>query len=154
MKRLLLLPLAFLASCSNENTLYEENKALSPELEWKQEDVRTFSFTNTDTESVVNETVLFRYANGYQFDKMIVEVIKEAPSGEKEIDTLEMQIRQANGDYIGEAGYDIWDSSHPYKSDVVNGENGSYTYTFRHLMPVDPVQMTMEIGLKIDKANI
>ena len=83
MKRLLLLPLAFLASCSNENTLYEENKALSPELEWKQEDVRTFSFTNTDTESVVNETVLFRYANGYQFDKMIVEVIKEAEKYER-----------------------------------------------------------------------
>ena len=62
-------------------------------------------------------------------------------------------MRESNGDYIGEAGYDIWDSEHLVDPNKHYEEVGDYTYVIEQNTPVDPLNYAMEIGVILDKVK-
>ena len=147
---LVLFGLLTLCGCQPENRVYAKHKKLSPDLEWLKKDIREFDVSIEDTGKTYTLGLTFRYANGYQYDVAKVQVTEISPSGKQQINTHDLKIRSENGEYIGEAGYDIWDSEHVIEPDKQYAEQGVYTYKVKHIMPHDPLHYAMEIGVILD----
>lgn len=155
MKSLVSLPLIalFLSSCTGEGQIYSDHQELSPNLEWLQEDEREFVVKIEDVSIDYDLSLSYRYAEGYMFDVIRVQVSEISPSGVETIKSYDLKVREADGSYIGEAGFDIWDSEHLIESNKKYPETGDYKYVIKHDMPVDPVNYAMEIGLIVDKSK-
>ncbi len=142
-----------LFACQPEGRIYVEHQELSPELEWLKKDAREFKVPIKDNSIVYNMSLSFRYVYGYQYQVVKVKVTEISPSGKETVKEYDLKVREDNGDYIGEAGYDIWDSEHIVESHKKYKETGSYTYIIEHNMPNDPLNFAMEIGVILDKVK-
>lgn len=140
-----------LLACQPESRVYVEHKELSPEVEWLKKDVREFKVPIKNNSQTYKMSISFRYANGYQYQTANVKVTETSPSGKETVKEYELKVREVNGDYIGEAGYDIWDSEHLVEPSKKYEEAGTYTYKIEQNTPVDPLNFAMEIGLILDK---
>ena len=140
-----------LLACQSENRIYIEHQELSPELEWLKKDIREFELPIDDNSIAYNMSLSFRYATGYQYQTANVKVTETSPSGNETVNEYELKVREANGDYIGEAGFDIWDSEHMVEPNKTYKETGTYKYVIEQNTPVDPLNFAMEIGVILDK---
>ncbi|NEN24615.1 gliding motility lipoprotein GldH [Cryomorpha ignava] len=142
-----------LISCQPEGRVYAEHQELSPDVEWLQKDVRQFKVPINDNSTPYNMSLSFRYANGYQYQVAKVRVTETSPGGKETVKEYDLKVRDDNGDYIGEAGYDIWDSEHLVEPNKKYEETGLYTYAIEHNMPNDPLNFAMEVGVILDKVE-
>ncbi len=142
-----------LFSCQPEGRVYSDHKELSPELEWLQKDKREFKVPIEDAGINYDLSLSFRYATGFPYKTLNVKVTEISPSGSEEVKEYELQIRNDQGDYIGDPGLDIWDSEHLVHEGISYEEKGTYTYVIEHLMKQDPVNFAMDIGVILDKAK-
>lgn len=149
----LILILFTFISCKPEGRVYENHKDLSPEIEWKKEDARTFEVPVEDKSIGYDLSIGLRYAQGYPWNACRILVKETSPSGKERKYQHTLKVRADNGDYIGEPGYDIWDSTHLVEKNKKYEEEGVYTYTIQHDMPKDPLPYVMEIGIIVDKAK-
>jgi gliding motility-associated lipoprotein GldH len=142
-----------LMACEPDGRVYVEHQELSPELEWLKKDVRTFKVPVEGNAVAYNLSLSFRYATGYQYETAQVKVTETSPSGAETVAEYDLKVRAANGDYLGEAGLDIWDSEHLVESNKKYAEIGTYTYVIEQNTPVDPLNFAMEVGVVLDKAK-
>lgn len=142
-----------LFSCQPEGRIYSEHKELSPDLEWKKEDIREFEVPIPDTSKKYDLSLAFRYTSGFQYDKAKVRVTEIDPEGVASVYQYDLKVRDKNGEYIGEPGLDIWDSEHLVEEGRSYDQKGTYTYIIEHVMPQDPLHFAMEIGLIVDEAK-
>lgn len=142
-----------LIACHPEGRVYVKHQELSPDVEWLKKDVREFKVPIDDNSIPYNLSLSFRYASGYQYQVAKVKVTETSPSGKETVKEYDLKVRQDNGDYIGEAGYDIWDSEHLVEPKKKYEETGNYTYLIEHNMPNDPLNFAMEVGVILDKAE-
>ena len=142
-----------LLACQSEDRIYVEHQELSPELEWLKKDVKTFKVSVVDNNQTYDMRLSFRYASGYQYPTANVKVTETSPSGKVTVNEYDLQVRAENGDYIGEPGFDIWDSEHLVEANKKYKETGIYTYVIEQNTPVDPLNFAMEIGMILDKAK-
>lgn len=138
-------------ACQPENRIYHVHQELSPDLEWLKEDVKEFEVAIKDNSVPYDMSLTFRYATGYQFQTANIKVTETSPSGKISVKEYKLKVREENGDYIGEPGYDIWDSQHLVEEDKQYEETGVYTYKMEQVTPADPLNFAMEIGLILDK---
>lgn len=138
-------------SCTPENRLYSENQELSPNLEWVGSDVKTFKFSTKEAD--LNYTLNFelRFVTGYPFKTLNVMADIISPSGEVIQKEYTLKIKDDEGNYIGEAGMDLWDSKHLVDAQLNLHEIGEYTIKLTHNMAMDPLPYVMELGVIIDK---
>lgn len=148
---LLFVAICLITACTPEGRIYEKHKELSPNLEWLQKDMREFQVAIENNNQSYQMSLTFRYATGFQFEAIKVEVTEISPSGKEAVNQYKLTVRNENGDYLGEPGYDIWDSEHVVESNKTYAETGTYTYRISHLMPQDPLNFAMEIGMIVDE---
>lgn len=140
-----------LSACQSENRVYTDHQELSPDVEWLKKDLREFQVPIQDASIVYNLSLSFRYANGYQFQTANVKITETSPSGGVIVKEYELKVREDSGEYIGDPGYDIWDSEHLIEPGKRYSETGTYNYVIEQTMPVDPLNYAMEIGIVLDK---
>jgi gliding motility-associated lipoprotein GldH len=153
-KVLAILTLALtITGCQPEGRVYSEHQELSPKIEWLKSDIKTFKVPITDVNMIYNMSLSFRYATGYAYPSVMVKVTEKSPSGIEIITDYDLQLVNEQGEYIGEAGLDIWDSEHLVESNKKYDETGDYTYTIEQNTPVDPLPYSMEIGIILDEVK-
>jgi len=150
-KLLIIFGLLHITACQPESRVYSDYKELSPDYEWLKKDVKIFKIPMGNISSSYKMNLSFRYVNGYQYQFAKVLVKEVSPSGKTKIKNYALKIRDDNGKYIGDAGYDIWDSEHIVESNKLYQEIGEYTYFIEHEMPFDTLNFAMEIGILLDK---
>jgi gliding motility-associated lipoprotein GldH len=143
----------FLVGCTPEGRMYEKHKELSPNLEWLKADKREFQVPIENNNLSYKLSLTFRYATGYQFRTANVQVTEISPAGNEQVNEYTLTVRNENGEYIGEPGYDIWDSEHLVEANKTYSETGTYTYRITHIMPQDPLNFAMEIGMILDEVK-
>ncbi len=146
---IILISLFFIA-CQPKGRVYVKHKALSPNIEWLKKDKREFKLPIDDVNLTYNLSIAFRYANGYQFQVAKIKVTEKSPSGKELVYEYNLKVREDNGSYIGEPGFDIWDSEHLVESGKKYSEVGTYKYIVEHIMTKDPLYYAMEIGIVLD----
>jgi gliding motility-associated lipoprotein GldH len=150
MRLLTILTILLSLSACKPGRVYIEHKELSPNFQWLKKDIREFKVPVEDNIIEYNMSLSFRYVYGYQFQVAKVKVTETSPSGKEIVKDYDLKVKGDKGEYIGDAGYDIWDSEHLVEPNKKYEEIGIYTYVIEHNMVNDPLNFVMEIGLILD----
>ena len=86
-------------------------------------------------------------------NRLMVKVTEVSPSGVETVNEYDLVVANNKGEYIGEAGFDIWDSEHLVEANKKYEETGEYTYIIEQNTPVDPLNYAMEIGIILDEVK-
>lgn len=145
--------LSCLAACHPDGRVYVEHQELSPDVEWLRTDKREFDVPIEDTNQKYNLSLSFRYANGYPYEYAHIKVTEISPEGVQVVRDHKLIIRDKNGDYLGDPGFDIWDSEHIIEKDKTYTEKGIHKYIVEHNMSNDPMNFAMEVGIILDEVK-
>jgi gliding motility-associated lipoprotein GldH len=137
--------------CQPEGRKYIEHKELSPLVEWLKKDVIEFKVPIEKENQEFKMSLAFRYVHGYQHKVLKVKVTENSPSGKLTSKEYELKVTDQNGDYIGDPTLSFFDSEHVIETNKLFKEKGTYTYKIEHMMPNDPVNLAMEIGVILDE---
>jgi gliding motility-associated lipoprotein GldH len=144
--------LTFLLACHPEGRVYVEHYELE-DLAWQSKQAIPFTVEIEESGASYRMSLAFRYAEGFQYDRLPVLVIETTPEGKENMYRYTLQIKNEEGDYIGDPGYDIWDLEQVVDERKNFPRQGTYQYKILHQLPVEPLHLAMEVGLILDKTE-
>jgi len=143
-------------SC-NDNAVYDIYKPIS-KGEWHKDSIVNFSFKPIDTISANNIYINLRNNNDYQYSNLFLIVGIAFPNNYNVIDTLEYEMADAEGKFLGSGFTDLKENKLEYKSNVVFPTTGIYTVSVQHAMRkggdvegMQWLQGVTDLGLRIEK---
>ncbi len=150
--RLLLstISLLFILISCDENRIFDEYKSI-PDAIWLKNDIAEFEFTLDDTLSKnqvyikIRNTVDYTFSNIYLFTKV------NFPDGRILVDTLEYEMTDAEGIWLGDGVSGIKNNLLYYKKDVVFYEKGNYKFSIQQGMRTDSLTGIQNVGLRIER---
>lgn len=146
---------ATLFSCNDRNITFKEFQKFD-DIEWKKGDNKTFVIHIDDNRKPKELVLAFRYATGYRFDKVYIKVTEINPQGERTTRDVDFKIRDENGEFIGEKGFDIVDIEYVLDANKSFPTHGDYTYVIEQAMPmnIETLHFAMEVGLVLKEKEV
>ena len=145
-----------LVAC-DANRVYDSYVSLSSES-WKKGDAVSFSFVVSDTLEQRNLFLNIRNNKSYAFSNLFLITELNFPDGKRIVDTLEYEMADATGRFLGTGFTEIKESKLFYKENVVFPTAGEYklfvTQSMRKNGEVDGVSVLegiTEVGFRIEK---
>lgn len=148
---LFLLCVLLFSSCDKAR-IFEENKDI-PESGWDSSNVVKFAVEIKDPATPANFYINVRNADGYPYSNLFLFIKTKFPNGKQSSDTLECQLADENGKWIGKGAGDIYDNQIPFKKNVRFPLAGTYSFEIAQGMRMKEVPLIMDIGLRIEKAE-
>jgi len=137
--------------------VFDQYKAIENH-QWHSENNIDFIVSNSDTISNRNVFINIRNNKKYEFNSLFLIAKMEFPSGYKVVDTLEYEMTDAYGNWLGSGFTDIKENKLFYKENVVFSENGEYKFSVqqvtRSVHDIEgelPLQGITDVGLRIEK---
>jgi gliding motility-associated lipoprotein GldH len=154
-----LITVALLVVSCNSNTIYDQFQPVKNH-EWASTNKIEFTVNNLDTISKKNVFINIRNNKSYEFSSIFLITKIEFPRGLKVIDTLEYEMANAEGNWLGTGFTDIKESKLFYKENVVFNEAGDYKFTIQHatrsihdIEGKNPLKGITDVGLSIEKVK-
>lgn len=149
----IVLMLTCMAGCQTEGRDYAEYKDLSPMEEWLKKDIIAFKVPIEKENQEYNMSLAYRYVVGHNHEIVIVKVTETSPSGKEESVEYDLNMLDESGYYKGDGSLGIIDTEHLIVANKIFKEKGTYNYKIEHMMPNDPIEFAIEIGVILDKVN-
>ncbi|MBC2838284.1 gliding motility lipoprotein GldH [Robiginitalea sp. SC105] len=125
--------------------------------EWDRDRPMEFTVTDPDTTRAHNLYLFVRNDNTFPYSNLFLIAEMTFPDGSTQRDTLEYEMANAAGQWLGEGLGSVRENKLGYKRDVVFPSSGVYTFTVSHAMRkngnVDGVQSLpgiLDVGLQIE----
>jgi gliding motility-associated lipoprotein GldH len=141
------------------NRIFDEYKPIENH-QWSSKNRIHFLVTNTDTITSRNVFINIRNNKNYQFSTLFLIAKIEFPSGYNVVDTLEYEMTNAFGEWLGTGFTDIKENKLFYKEQVVFSEKGTYKFTIQHatrsindIEGTKALQGITDVGLRIEKVE-
>lgn len=152
MMRLLLgsISLLFILVSCDENRVFDEYKHMPGSI-WLKNDIAEFEFKLEDTLSnnqiyiKIRNTVDYSFSNIYLFTKV------NFPDGRILIDTLEYEMTDAHGMWLGDGVSGVKNNLLYFKKDVIFYDKGDYIISIQQGMRTDSLVGIQDIGLRIQR---
>lgn len=144
--------LFFSISCDSQK-LYESNVEI-PDGIWEVGNVAQFKFSVEETKIPYNLKVNVRNTHFFGSQNLWVFIKTSSPTNKIQYDTLNCTLADEKGKWLGDGMGDIWDISCPYKQNIGFPEKGEYTVEIKHGMRTKRLPMILEIGLRVEKAEV
>jgi gliding motility-associated lipoprotein GldH len=141
----------FFSACDNSR-IFEENTSI-PESGWDSSNVIKFNVEIKDPSTPANFYINVRNADGYPYSNLFLFVKTRFPNGKQSNDTLECQLADENGKWIGKGVGDIYDNQIPFKRNVRFPLAGTYAFEIQQGMRTRTIPLIMDVGLRIEKAE-
>ncbi len=145
-------------SCDS-NRVFDKYKSL-PNASWHQNKKIKFSFTVTDTTLKYNLFINLRNNEAYEFSNLYIITEMKFPNDTKIIDTLQYEMADANGKFLGKGFTDIKENKFFYKENIVFPVTGKYTFQVRQSMRkngnaegIEHLKGITDIGFRIAKSK-
>lgn len=145
-----LLLIFLLTSCGNEGVIFEENLPLKNSV-WKNKDMASFEFNVQDTISYFDIFVNLRNTNSYEFSNIYIFVTTNFPNGKRKLDTLNANLADYQGNWIGTGIGDIYDNSYILSHKLAFPLKGDYRIDILQAMRKNDLEGIENIGLKVQK---
>ncbi|QTE24305.1 gliding motility lipoprotein GldH [Polaribacter cellanae] len=146
----------FLTSCDG-NTEFNQYKSLENGA-WKANEKVFFNFEVKDTIQAKNLFINIRNNNDFQFSNLYVITELKFPNGTEVIDTLQYEMADASGRFLGDGFTEIKDNKLFYKENKVFPISGKYEFTIRQAMrkngevhPIPFLEGIIDVGFSIEK---
>lgn len=151
---LLIFVSAFLTSC-DEKRIYDEYQSVK---EWHKDSLVTFELEELDSTKVYDLFINVRNNNQYAYSNLFLITEIRFPQGKVISDTLEYEMAQPDGKWLGEGFGDIKESKLWYKEDVKFEEAGRYRVSIQQAMRkngdmdgIEKLEGITDIGFRIEK---
>ncbi|SNR38317.1 protein involved in gliding motility GldH [Lutibacter agarilyticus] len=155
---LLLFGTLLLFSCDS-GMVYDEYQSID-NSKWASENKIEFIVSNTDTISSKNVFITIRNNKNYEFSSLFLIAKIEFPKGLRVVDTLEYEMADAQGKWLGSGFTDVKENKLFYKENVVFTEKGDYKFSIQHatrsihdIEGENPLNGITDVGLSIEKVN-
>jgi len=146
----------FLVSCTGAID-YSKYKSIDKH-QWFSENEITFIVNNTDTISKKNVFINIRNNKDYEFSSLFLIAKIEFPSGFQVIDTLEYEMTDLEGNWLGSGFTELKENKLFYKENVLFSEKGDYKFNIKHatrsIKDIEgqlPLNGITDVGLSIEK---
>jgi len=93
----------------------------------------------------------FRHGEGYAYRNIFFFVTTTAPDGTKLRDTLQYELANEHGRWLGKIGRYWIDHQLLYRSRIRFPQQGDYQFSIRHGMRVDTLYEVGAVGLRLEK---
>jgi len=148
--------LLLITSCG-DSAIFDAYKPIA-KAKWHKDSIVSFNFEPTDTLSKNNLYFNLRNNNDYQYSNLFLIVGIDFPNNYKVIDTLEYEMTDAEGKFLGTGLTDLKENFLEYKTNVVFPSTGTYTISVQHAMrksgDIDGISFlegVTDVGLRIEK---
>lgn len=153
-----ILLLVVFISC-NSNKTFDQYESIEGN-EWLSENKIEFTVANQDTISAKNVFINIRNNKDYEFSTLFLIAKIEFPKGTKIVDTLEYEMTDALGNWLGSGYTDIKENKLFYKENVLFSEKGDYKFSIQHatrsindIYGENPLKGVTNVGLSIENIN-
>lgn len=150
------LALISIVSC-DEKRVFDEYKAI-PNAKWNSQEKMMFSFQVKDTLAKQNLFINLRNNNDYEFSNLFLITQMDFPNGHKIIDTLEYDMTDKTGRFLGSGFSETKENKLFYKENIAFPTVGNYTFFVSQAMRkngeaegVKHLNGITEIGFRIEK---
>ena len=142
---------AVLYSCTT-NTVFNQNVIL-PSEGWYKNNAVAFNVNINDTLDTYDFGLNIRNSINYRYSNLYIFLITEFPNGNISRDTIELNLANDEGKWLGKGWGDIKESNIVLKSGLSFPLIGTYRFLVQHAMRVDTLVGINNIGLSINKAG-
>ena len=146
-------------SC-NDASVFDIYKPIS-KTQWHKDSIISFTFNPIDTISTNNVYINLRNNNDYQYSNLFLIVGIDFPNNYSVVDTLEYEMADAEGKFLGSGFTDLKENKLEYKSNVVFPSTGTYTFSVQHAMRksgdiegISLLEGITDVGLRIEKITV
>jgi gliding motility-associated lipoprotein GldH len=153
---ILLLILILMISC-NDTIEFNQYKAVE-DNSWKSGEKMNFTFEIKDTISPKNLFINIRNNSDYAFSNLYVITALKFPNNSLVIDTLQYEMTDASGIFLGSGFSEIKENKLFYKEHKVFPVSGNYSLTIVHAMrkngemkAVEKLYGVQDVGFSIEK---
>jgi gliding motility-associated lipoprotein GldH len=152
----LLLLVLTIVSCSN-NEIFNQYKSIDNH-QWTSENSIEFLVKSLDTISQKNVFINIRNNKDYEYSSIFLIAEIEFPNGYQVVDTLEYEMTDPSGKWLGSGYTDIKENKLFFKENVAFPEKGDYKFTINHatrgikdIEGKEPLKGITDVGLSIEK---
>lgn len=153
---LVLLLVVFTIISCDSNRVYDQYQSMENNT-WLQSNSIVFDFSISDTISKNNIFINLRSNKDYEFSNLFLIAKMDFPNGTKIIDTLEYEMTDKFGNFLGSGYTDIKLNKLFYKENVKFLEKGNYQFQVEQAMRkngniqgLDSLKGITDIGLRIE----
>ncbi len=146
------------SSCA-QNTVFSEYKSI-PDATWHKDNWIDFSFNALDTITKKNIYLNLRNNKDYDFNNIFLIISVQSPDNTKVLDTLEYQMTDERGYYLGEGFTDIKENKLEFKTNTIFPNKGNYRFQVQHGMRkngkehgIQELRGITDVGISIEKVN-
>ncbi|MBN1108666.1 MAG: gliding motility lipoprotein GldH [Bacteroidales bacterium] len=145
-----LIAIVVMLSClsCNSSLVYTDSKTIDGAV-WDLFDKAEFEFRSADTLKSLNVSLTLRTASHYPYRNIFLFVTTTAPDGKSITDTLEYQLADDKGHWLGKGFGDIHELNLPYKKNVFFPMKGSYVFSIQHGMRDHSLRGVYDLGISI-----
>ena len=155
----LILVLGVLFISCDSNRVFDEYKSITNNS-WSQDHSINFKFEITDTISKNNLFINIRNSNQYQFSNLYIISSINFPNGKKIVDTLQYEMADKNGRFLGEGISDIKHNKLSFKENIIFPFSGNYNVSISQAMRkngsingIKELHGISDVGFRIEKVN-
>ena len=158
MRKLFIIIISSLSIIScNDAAVFDSYKPIS-KSQWHKDSIIKFTFDPIDTLSKNNVYINLRNNIDYEYSNLFLIVGIDFPNNNKIIDTLEYEMVDVTGKFLGTGFTDLKENKLEYKTGVVFPTTGTYTITVQQAMRkngaikgINLLQGVTDVGLRIEK---
>ncbi|MCF8361589.1 MAG: gliding motility lipoprotein GldH [Prolixibacteraceae bacterium] len=143
--------LMIFVSCK-QKSVYHEYQPVN-QNGWHADSVLTFNFSIEDTTETYRILFNNRNLESYPYQNLWLFVEIMAPDSTIVHDTLEYQLAQPNGKWLGKGTSGVYDTRLMYRENVYFPRSGNYTFFIKHGMRNKKLKGISDIGLSIEKRD-
>ena len=147
-----------LVSC-DANRVFDEYSSI-PNGYWGKENPFRFSFPVQDTIHKHHLFINLRNNNNYQFSNLFLITQLHFPNGQKIIDTLEYDMANVKGEFLGTGFTEIKESKLFYKENITFPISGNYSIKISQAMRksneidgINNLEGVTDVGFRIEKTE-
>lgn len=152
--------LIFLTCACTSDIIYSEYQSLG-DNEWKQDNELAFKLEMQDTIAVHNLFINLRNTKDYEYSNLFLITKMTFPDQTQILDTLEYEMTDAEGRFLGSGFSDIKENKLFYKEKVCFQQSGSYIFQVKQAMRkhnevtgLESLKGVKDVGLSVVKIEL
>lgn len=153
------LAIAVLLISCNSAQEFDEYKTIN-NSNWQKSDTAFFNFINSDTISSKNLFINIRNNGTYKFSNLFLITEILAPNQYATIDTLEYEMADLKGNFLGQGFSDLKENKLIFKENYVFKKSGNYQIKIIHAMRkvgetegMEALEGISSVGFRVEKIN-
>lgn len=155
-KTLFFLTISFLVNSCDDQRIFDDYSSIENNV-WLKDQLITFDIPITDTIAKNNVFINIRNNENYEFSNLFLIAKMQFPNGIQIIDTLEYEMTDKLGNYLGSGFTDLKHNKLFYKENVRFELSGNYTFKVEHAMRkngniqgLDSLRGITDVGIRIE----